>query len=39
LWFDSSAYARGKVMSLVSLIAALGLTLIPLANPFRTRGV
>jgi len=39
LWFDSPAYARGKVMSLVALIAAVGLTLIPLANPFRTRGV
>ena len=29
LWFDSPAYARGKVLSLISLIAALGLTLVP----------
>jgi hypothetical protein len=39
LWFDSPAYARGKIMSAVALLAALGLTLIPLANPFRARGV
>lgn len=39
LWFDSGTYARGKIVSLVALVAALGLTLIPLANPFRSRGV
>jgi hypothetical protein len=39
LWFDSLAYARGKILSAVALLAALALTLIPLANPFRNRGV
>jgi hypothetical protein len=39
LWFDSATYARGKIVSLIALIAALGLTLVPLANPFRDRGV
>ncbi len=39
LWFDSAAYARGKIVSVVALLAALALTLIPLANPFRNRGV
>ena len=39
LWFDSPTYARGKIVSLVALLAALGLTLVPLANPFPNRGV
>ena len=39
LWFDSAVYARGKIVSVVALFAALGLTLLPLANPFKRRGV
>jgi len=39
LWFDSPTYARGKIVSLAALIAALGLTVVSLANPFRDRGV
>jgi len=29
LWFDSAAYARGKVLSVISLLAALALTFVP----------
>jgi hypothetical protein len=29
LWFDSPAYARGKIMSAIALVAAIALTLIP----------
>jgi uncharacterized membrane protein YfhO len=30
LWFDSPAYAKGKIVSVVALVAALALTLTPL---------